>query len=268
MTEIPETHPRAASLRIRERLIEGFKQGYVAMAGLIAHGRGEAFDYLIGEESIPSSLQAAKAAAASLLLAKNPVISVNGNLAALAPRETVELAKLTNSKIEVNLFYRTRERELAIEKVLKQAGAVRVLGVGDSAAATIPELHSERRRVDPSGILVSDTVFVPMEDGDRTEALRKMGKTVITVDLNPLSRTSRAANLTIVDNVVRAMPNLIAEANKLKKEAKIKLGKIVKEFNNERNLIECLNHIGRRISKLCNEGLSINFNEELQFSPL
>jgi 4-phosphopantoate--beta-alanine ligase len=140
---------------------------------------------------------------------------------------------------------------------------VRVLGVGDSAGATIPELHSERRRVDPSGILISDAVLVPMEDGDRTEALRKMGKTVITIDLNPLSRTSRAANLTIVDNVVRAMPNLIAETNKLKKEAKLKLGKIVKEFNNERNLIECLNHIGRRISKLGNEGLFIDFNEEL-----
>jgi 4-phosphopantoate--beta-alanine ligase len=263
MSEIPRTHPRAVSLRIRERLIEGFKQGYVAMAGLIAHGRGEAFDYLIGEESTPSSLQATRTAAALLLLAKNPVISVNGNLAALAPKETVELARLTSSKMEVNLFYRTRERELAIDQVLKNAGAVEVLGVGDSASATIPELHSERRRVDPSGILISDVVLVPLEDGDRTEALRKMGKTVIAIDLNPVSRTSRAANVTIVDNVVRAMPNLMIEANKLRTEAKSKLDNIVKEFNNENNLIECLNHIWRRISKLNEEGLSIDFNEGL-----
>jgi 4-phosphopantoate--beta-alanine ligase len=262
MSEIPPTHPRAVSLRIRERLIEGFKQGYVAMAGLIAHGRGEAFDYLIGEESIPSSLQAARVAAVLLLLAKNPVISVNGNLAALAPKETVELAKLTSSKIEVNLFYRTRERELAIDRVLKNAGAAEVLGIGDSASATIPELHSERRRVDPSGILISDVVLVPMEDGDRTEALRKMRKTVIAIDLNPVSRTSRAASVTIVDNVVRAMPNLTFEANRLRLETKPKLMKMVKEFNNGDNLIECLNHIQRRISKLNENGLSIDFNED------
>lgn len=49
-------------------------------------------------------------------------------------------------------------------------------------------------------------VLVPLEDGDRTEALRRMGKTVIAIDLNPLSRTSRAANITIVDNVIRAVP--------------------------------------------------------------
>jgi 4-phosphopantoate--beta-alanine ligase len=260
-SEIPPTHPRAASLRIRERLTEGFKQGYVAMAGLIAHGRGEAFDYLIGEESIPASLEATRVAVASLLLAKNPVISVNGNLAALAPKETVQLAQLTGSKVEVNLFYRTSERELAIEKVLKRAGAVEVLGVKDSASATIPELHSERRRVDPRGILISDTILVPMEDGDRTEALRKMGKTVIAIDLNPLSRTSRTANVTIVDNVVRAMPNLIVAAKELRLQERPNLDRIVKEFNNENNLIECLNHIQRRISKLDEEGLTIDFGE-------
>jgi 4-phosphopantoate--beta-alanine ligase len=259
MNEIPSTHPRAASLRIREQLIEGFKEGYVAMAGLIAHGRGEAFDYLIGEKTTSASLQATKVAAALLLLAKNPVISVNGNLAALAPKETVQLAKLTRSKIEVNLFYRTRERELVIAKVLKRAGAVQVLGVADSASATIPELHSERRRVDPNGILISDTVLVPMEDGDRTQALRKMGKIVIAMDLNPLSRTSRTANVTIVDNVVRAMPNLVVAANNLRMEKTSELDNIVKEFNNENNLLECLNHISRRTSKLQEEGLTIDF---------
>jgi len=46
--EISERHPRAESLRIREKLIEGFETSVVAHAGLIAHGRGEAFDYLLG----------------------------------------------------------------------------------------------------------------------------------------------------------------------------------------------------------------------------
>lgn len=38
-----------------------------------------------------------------------------------------------------------------------------------------------------------------------------MGKKVIAIDLNPLSRTARTATLTIVDEVTRALP-LIAEA--------------------------------------------------------
>jgi 4-phosphopantoate--beta-alanine ligase len=261
MTKIPETHPRLASLRTRERLIEGFKEGYVAQAGLIAHGRGEALDYIIGEASTPQALVATRTAAAALLLSKHPVISVNGNLAALTPEDTVKLAEVTHSQIEVNLFYRTRERELAIEKVLKQAGASKVLGVAESANATIPELGSERRRVDPNGILISDTVLVPMEDGDRTEALRKMGKTVIAIDLNPLSRTSKAANITIVDNVVRAMPNLVLECGKLKTDPKSRLQKLVREFNNEKNLTSCLNHIWTGIAKLQKEGLSLEFGK-------
>ena len=47
--------------------------------------------------------------------------------------------------------------------------------------------------------------MVPLEDGDRTKALRKAGKIVITFDLNPLSRTAETANITIVDNVTRAV---------------------------------------------------------------
>ena len=46
-------------------------------------------------------------------------------------------------------------------------------------------------------------VLVPLEDGDRCEALVAMGKTVLVVDLNPLSRTARTASVTIVDEVGR-----------------------------------------------------------------
>ncbi|RLG82687.1 MAG: hypothetical protein DRO40_06970, partial [Thermoprotei archaeon] len=120
---IPPTHPRRESLLIREKLIDGYKNGLVALAGLIAHGRGEAFDYILGEKTIEPAHEALKAAAAALLTAKYPVISVNGNVAALVPREIVELAKTVNAKIEVNLFYRTREREEAIAKWLYKHGA-------------------------------------------------------------------------------------------------------------------------------------------------
>jgi 4-phosphopantoate--beta-alanine ligase len=83
-------------------------------------------------------------------------------------------------------------------------------------------------------------VLVPLEDGDRTEALIKMNKTVITIDLNPLSRTSRAADITIVDNVVRAMPALIHAARKLRSTTAMSLKRITDNFDNSKNLQESL----------------------------
>ena len=235
---IPPDHPRAKSLYTREMLVDGYRRGLVTAEGLIAHGRGEAYDYLIGERTTKTAQRAIKAAAAMLLLSKRPVISVNGNTAVLCPRTVAELAKVTEAAIEVNLFYRTEERERAIKAELETHGADNVLGVGSRASATIPELQSERRRVDPEGIYRADTVFVPLEDGDRTEPLVEMGKTVITIDLNPLSRTAKAAHITIVDNIVRVMPAIVEAAREIKGGRSLK--KIVGGFDNKKNLRESL----------------------------
>ena len=244
-TIIPSCHPRAESLYIRELLVKGFRNGIVAPEGLIAHGRGETFDYLLGEKTTDTARTAIKAACSSLLLAIHPVISVNGNLTALCPKEIVELSNLVNADIEVNLFYWTRERELAIEKELKKMGAKTVLGIRSRDSARIPELQSERRTVDQDGIYTADNTLVPLEDGDRTEALIKMHKKVIAIDLNPLSRTSMAATITITDNAIRALPMMIVEAKRLKQKNDIILKKILNEFDNSKNLSESLQIIRR-----------------------
>ncbi len=94
---IPKDHPRAKSLQTREMLVDGFRRNLVVAEGLIAHGRGEAFDYLLGERTSVNAKSAVRAAAATLLLSKKAVLSVNGNAAALCPKEIVELAKATGS---------------------------------------------------------------------------------------------------------------------------------------------------------------------------
>ncbi|MEA3255339.1 MAG: 4-phosphopantoate--beta-alanine ligase [Candidatus Altiarchaeota archaeon] len=231
---IPESHPRYESLRLRHKLLDGLRSGFVAEAGLIAHGRGEAFDYLLGEETLKEALEAEKAAVALLLNSRNPVISVNGNLAALVPQGIVQLAGLLNAQLEVNLFYRTLKREKLIEEVLRGCGAKEVFGVG--GRGRIPHLDSERGKVDLRGIQVSDTVLVPLEDGDRTEALIAMGKKVISIDLNPLSRTSESATVSIVDNVVRAIPNMIKLAGKMRDFVEEELKVVVNDFDNKGNL--------------------------------
>ncbi|MHA1606682.1 MAG: 4-phosphopantoate--beta-alanine ligase [Candidatus Freyarchaeota archaeon] len=254
MSEIPPGHPRAESLRIRHKIIHGMEHDIVAKAGLIAHGRGEAFDYLLGERTQEPAKKAIRAAAAALLLARYPVISVNGNLAALSPKETVELAEEVGAKIEINLFYRRPERLEAIKRVLEEAGAKEILGVGETANGEIPEISSVRRVVDRRGILIADTVLVPIEDGDRTQALRKMGKTVIAIDLNPLSRTAQLASITIVDNIVRCMPLLVKETRKLKKKPEKELVKILKEYDNREVLSETLKIIRDRLTQIAEAG--------------
>ncbi|MDQ3807938.1 MAG: phosphopantothenate/pantothenate synthetase [Thermoproteota archaeon] len=222
-------------------LVNGFRRGLVVPEGLIAHGRGEAYDYLIGERTTKTAQRAIEAGAATMLLSSRAVISVNGNTAALCPNTVVELAEVAGASIEVNIFYRTENREKAIKAELEKHGAKKILGVGPKASARIPELQSERRRVDPNGIYAADTVLVPLEDGDRTEALIKMNKTVITIDLNPLSRTSKTADITIVDNIVRAMPALVHAARNLRRTTTaMSLKRITDNFDNSKNLQESL----------------------------
>ena len=84
------SHPRYASLVARERVAEGVRRGYTSTQGLIAQGRGECFDYLIGEKTTPAALQAIRAAAAMLLLAERPALSVNGNVAALTTKKNAQ----------------------------------------------------------------------------------------------------------------------------------------------------------------------------------
>ncbi|MEK6839150.1 MAG: hypothetical protein AABY08_05370, partial [Candidatus Thermoplasmatota archaeon] len=62
--KIPKTHPRHTSLMTREKLVKAWKAGVAVPEGLIAHGRGEAWDYLLGEETSAPALVAEKAAAA------------------------------------------------------------------------------------------------------------------------------------------------------------------------------------------------------------
>jgi len=128
LTEIPRSHPRYASLVARERVAEGVRQGYTSIQGLIAQGRGECFDYLIGERTTPSAERAIRAAAALLLLAERPALSVNGNVAALAADEMVALAAALSVPLEVNLFHRSEERVRKIADLLRRKGAGLVLG--------------------------------------------------------------------------------------------------------------------------------------------
>lgn len=249
MSLIPKSHPRVKSLLIREKLVDGFDNGLVAKEGLLAQGRGEAFDYLLGEKTGKNAKLAIKAAAAQLLLAKMPVISINGNVAALCPIQVIKLAKQTKAKLEINLFYANEKRRKAIIKTLKNNGAKEILGTDKKSSTKLPGIDSARRIVDKNGIFAADVVVVPLEDGDRTIALKKAGKKVITFDLNPLSRTSQTANITIVDNVTRSIDVLISESKKLSKKNPNYLKRIVDNFNNKKNLAENIVQIKNNLSR-------------------
>ena len=246
MFQIPESHPRYKSLLKREKIVAGIEAGITSKQGLIAHGRGEAFDYLIGERTLPAALEATKAAAALLLAAQKPVISVNGNVAALVPEKVIELSKRLNAPLEVNIFYWTDERVRKIKEHLELLGATNVLGV--KADARIPGIEHARARADKEGIYTADVVLAPLEDGDRCEALIAMGKKVITVDLNPLSRTSQHATVSIVDDIERALDNLTS----IIKEITGGRVKLMDEYDNKQNLTAVIREI---VERLTGEGL-------------
>lgn len=241
-----KTHPRYQSLCIRERLTDGVRTGITSQAGLIAHGRGEAFDYLLGERTTESAMRAEEAAVAMLLAASRPVLSVNGNVAALVPGEIIELGRVLDAAIEINLFYRTEERVRAIAEHLRLHGASGVLGENpDAALHQLPQDHP-RSRVCKRGIHDADVVLVPLEDGDRCQALVGMGKSAIAIDLNPLSRTAKAATVTIVDNVVRAIPNMIGLALRMKDLDADRLDDIISRYGNEETLRAAIEEIVTR----------------------
>ena len=228
MGEVPPTHPRYASLMARKRLTEAASAGMLAESALIAHGRGEAFDYLLGERTCDAARKAISEVAARLLSAEKPVISVNGNTVALAGPQLLTCAAVLNCPIEVNIYYRTPERMSKLNETLEglreevannappegwmgsqwpeSVRAVEILGA--KADGRIAGLEGPRSQCSSRGIEASDAVLVPLEDGDRCEALIALGKQVLVIDLNPLSRTARMAHVTIVDEVSRAMAEL------------------------------------------------------------
>ena len=247
MTDIPKSHPRYVSLVARERVAEGVRRGYTSTQGLIAQGRGECFDYLIGERTTAAALQAIRAAAAMLLLARRPALSVNGNVAALAAEEMVALAAALKIPLEVNLFHRSEERVKKIADLLREKGAEEVLG--ERPDASVPGLDHARALATRGGIYDADVVLIPLEDGDRCEALVGMGKKVIAIDLNPLSRTARKATVSIVDNIVRAVPLLTEQVRRLSGAPQAELEGMVRDYDNERVLRQAVREIQEHLER-------------------
>lgn len=238
---IPKNHPRYDSLILRDKVKNAFLEGYLADTGMIAHGRGETFDYLIGEKTVDSAYEAIEAAVALILLADNPVLSVNGNTTALAIDEIIELARETDSQIEINLFYRTEERVDKITELFKDHGYNNILGTNNDDLYYFDKIKNPRATASLSGIYIADVILVPLEDGDRAELLKNAGKKIICIDLNPLSRTSKMSDISIVDNVVRALPLMTKLAREYKNKDKRFLENIVENFNNKENLKKSLN---------------------------
>lgn len=246
MQDIPRSHPRYLSLQTRNTISQAMKDGIVHETGLIAHGRGEAFDYLIDEKTQPFAETAIEVTSAALITAINPVISINGNVAALVAEDCIKLSELIPAKLEVNLFHRSKDRIKKITDKFLEKGAKKIYG--QNAKSKIPGLDHNRALCDEEGIYSADVVLVPLEDGDRCQALRKMDKIVIAIDLNPLSRTSHSANITIVDNVIRAIPNLNQRIENDKNGSKKELQKKLNTWDNIKNLHRTVEFISKRLN--------------------
>lgn len=239
-------HPRYQSLVYREKIVKAHQNGILADSGMIAHGRGETFDYLIGEKTTTNTKNTIDIAACYFLTSKNPVLSVNGNTTALVSEDIAQLSKLLDIPVEINLYYRTPERIRNIEKIYKDLGVKDILGTDEDDFIDTPNLNGPRSPVSIDGIKKADLVFIPLEDGDRAEKLYQLNKNIINIDLNPLSRTAQTSTVTIVDNIVRAMPAIIESVKKYSNYDNTDLETKIKEFNNKDNLNNAINDIIQR----------------------
>ena len=124
------------------------------------------------------------------------------------------------------------DRRKKIANTLLRYGAKNVLGADATNSVRLPGISSARSMVDKRGIAASDLVLVALEDGDRTSALKAAGKTIIAIDLNPLSRTAQDADITIVDNLTRSTRMLAIQYKLLSGRSKPALKKILDGFDN------------------------------------
>jgi 4-phosphopantoate--beta-alanine ligase len=179
-------------------------------------------------------------------LAEHPVIPVTGNAAALAAKELGQLARATGAQVEVNLFHRSEERLRKVCEFVEKETGMKVLGRDQDAV--LEGIASDRARCTGKGLLAADVVLIPLEDGDRAEAMAKAGKKVISIDLNPLSRTTLAAEVAVVDELTRAVPNMISWANQLR-DCKEKAVDALSAFHNDENLAAVMLRICQRLEK-------------------
>jgi 4-phosphopantoate--beta-alanine ligase len=223
------------------------REGIVSETGLIAHGRGEAFDYLIGEKTTPEAERAEGAAVAALMQAERPVVTINGNAAALAAKDLCALADEVGGRVEVNLFHRTDERMAKVISYVEGQCGHQVLGRDQDRI--LPGIASNRARCCSAGIAAADVVLIPLEDGDRAEALRGAGKRVISVDLNPISRTSMAADIAIVDELSRAARNMLTMAKEMKGRPYNETERLLSAFDNHANLGAVMDRISSNLNR-------------------
>jgi 4-phosphopantoate--beta-alanine ligase len=84
---------------------------------------------------------------------------------------------------------------------------------------------------------------------------------VIAIDLNPLSRTAQEASVTIVDNIMRAMPKLVETSGQLKKQGRKKWESTIAHFDNRRNLKDSIKSIEKRLLDLSRQEKSLTLEE-------
>jgi 4-phosphopantoate--beta-alanine ligase len=158
----------------------------------------------------------------------------------------VALSRAVPAPIEINLFHRSPQRLALVAGHMRKLGARELLGI--DARKRLPGLAQPRSWCSEEGIYSADAVLVSLEDGDRAQALKRAGKFVIAIDLNPLSRTAVEADVTIVDEVTRAVP-LLTRFVRCARSRPAEYSKLSRKFDNRANLSAVKARMARRLAE-------------------
>ena len=80
-----------------------------------------------------------------------------------------------------------------------------------------------------------------------------MGKHVIVIDLSPISRSAKAARITIVDNFVRGLPKLIEIVEYHHNTSHDRFKTMIEGYDNNRILAAAMKKINERLLSLIDE---------------
>jgi len=160
----------------------------------------------------------------------------------IATESGLEVTKMNYSFTDLGVAPTANETEVSTAT----SSSYKVVNVTMGAKGNMEQFTNFLRNLENSARLVDVESF--RYSNDTSEESTGL---VITFDLNPLSRTSQTANITIVDNVTRAMDLLTITCKKLSNKNKKTLEKIVYYFNNKKNLsdniIEIRDNLMRRL---------------------
>ena len=175
MSDVPKTHPRYLSLSLRDTIgcRRGARHHLYPRLNRTRTWRGFRLPHRGGDTTLRDGGDSCRPRRCSAWQ-NTPVISVNGNVAALVPDGLVEIGTSPERSVRGQHFPHGNGTRTKNPRIPPEARRTRRAHADNRGATLLYRLQSGNSCIQTESLKRMSSV-VPLEDGDRCEALRKMG---------------------------------------------------------------------------------------------